>query len=458
MKSIRRRLLLALLVTTGIVWCLMALRFYHDAQREMLGILDAQLAEAAHMLVSLMTSENAVRSGSDDGQLPATAVAALDSRYQKDLAFQIWSVNGHLLARSDSAPATPLGGNRPGFSSGRIEGREWRVFSLVAGTPPLHIVMGEREDLRRAVTRQIATRLALPVLVFLPLLALFIWVSVGRGLQPLKRISTQIAARDPGNLERIDEDGVPREAAALVESLNELFRRLERAFERERRFTADAAHELRTPLAALKTQAEVALQAPSDQVREQALKRVLSGVGRATHLVQQLLTLARFDPEAPRPRGDAVDMTALVREVEAEYTPVAAARGTRLEVDTRGGGTSLPGDATALAVVVRNLVDNAVRYTPTGGHVTVRLRATREAITLNVSDNGPGIAPADRERALERFYRGIGTKTPGSGLGLSIVHRIVAMHGGVMRLEQADVGGLAVHIALPLPDGGPHAA
>lgn len=454
MRSIRRRLVLALLLTTGLVWCLMALRFYHDARHEMLGILDAQLAGAAHLLVSLMNSENAVR-GTGQGLSAATITATLDNRYQKDLAFQIWDSDDHLLARSDSAPATPLGGSKPGFSSSRVDGQEWRVFSLVAGTPPLHVIMGERADLRREVTRQIATRLALPVLVFLPLLALFIWFSVGRGLRPLKRISAQIAAREPDNLEYIEERGVPEEAAPLVQSLNELFRRLERAFERERRFTADAAHELRTPLAALKTQAEVALQAPSDPIREQALERVLSGVDRATHLVQQLLTLARLDPDALRPRGVIADLGAIVREVATEYTVIAAKRRTHLALDLPAQELSLSGDATALAIVIRNLIDNAVRYTPTGGRVVVSVTAEPHALTLSVSDDGPGIAPADRERALERFYRGIGTKVRGSGLGLSIVHRIVTMHDGTLSLGEAGIGGLLVRVTLPRDNDDP---
>jgi len=313
------------------------------------------------------------------------------------------------------------------------------------------VQIAERDDARREIAAGIATNLLVPLLVALAILALFVWFTIGRAIKPLARLGHEVEQLKAHNLGVLALEGAPREVIPLVRSLNALFERVRRLIDNERRFTSDAAHELRTPLEALKTQAQVAKGATDDGARQHALDRVIEGCDRTARLVNQLLTLARLEPDQRRPTESA-DLRALAREVVGELAPFALAKD--VEVEVRGSEEVLvDGHADLLCVLLRNLVDNAMRYSPHGSTVSVDIDRTGDNARLIVCDEGPGIAPDERARIGERFYRVTGTGETGSGLGLSIVQRIVEIHGAQLRFEEgANATGLRVTVEFPAPD------
>jgi len=282
------------------------------------------------------------------------------------------------------------------------------------------VIVGQQHATRYRLAGEIALHLLLPILIGLPLIAIGIWVVVGRALRPVDTVARAVGGLDARHLAPVRIDGpLPAEIAPLVGSLDALVVRLAEALDNERRFTADAAHELRTPLAALRIQAQVACRSVESGARQHALEQVLSGVERMTHLVEQLLTLARLDPDATLPDGVCVDLAEIARSVCSSLAPQALRRDQGLSLDAPDAMPVL-GNHWWLEVLVRNLVDNALRYTPVGGRVTVSVRRTDDAVELMVDDNGPGIPPEAHARVFDRFYR-LPSDSEGSGLGLAIV-------------------------------------
>lgn len=441
--SLRRRLMFLLLSLVTVLWLATAVTSYFDTRHEIDELFDAQLAQAAQLLLAQASHD--IREIGDSGE---------DRReyhkYQQKVAFQIWDEKRNLLLRSAGAPLTPLAGKEAGYSDSRIEGHAWRVFARWDERHEFQIQVGERYAVRDELAGHVALRMLYPLLFALPLLAVLIWLSVGRGLAPLRRVSAEVMARAPQNPEPLEVENVPAEIRPLVQSLNTLFGRVRQAFENERRFTADAAHELRTPLAALKTQAQVALRAADEEQRRLALQQVLQGVDRATHLVEQLLTLARLDPQTALP-AKQLSLRAIATQVLSELAPDALAKGIEIALEDGAEGL-LMGDATALDILVRNLADNAIRYTPRNGRIQVVVREEHGQVVLQVTDSGPGIPPEERSKALQRFYRVLGSGESGSGLGLSIVQRIAELHGAGVLLETPESGvGLRVRVIFPVP-------
>jgi two-component system sensor histidine kinase QseC len=313
---------------------------------------------------------------------------------------------------------------------------------------------------RRELAHEIAEHLLMPMLIALPGLALVLVVAIGISLRPLRRLAEDVATRSPDRLTPISAADVPREILPLVERLNALFGDVERALENERRFTADASHELRTPLAALKAQAQVALGATADAEREHALRQIVAGCDRATHLVAQMLTLARLDADIEHTRQELA-LRPLAEETLADLAGTAIAQGCELtlaEGDARVRG--IPG---LLRVVLGNLVDNALRHGQ-AGHITIAITHGGGRVMLTVADDGNGIPASDRDVVQQRFRRGTSadfsitdppsvapaTRSAGSGLGLSIVRRIVELHDGTLGLADSEGGrGLTVRIDLP---------
>jgi two-component system sensor histidine kinase QseC len=303
---------------------------------------------------------------------------------------------------------------------------------------------------REALARHITLKMLLPTFIVLPVLALLIWFGVGAGLRPLQQLKQEVKQRAANHLEPLAMADVPEEVAPLVNALNELFVRLKSAFEGERRFTADAAHELRTPLAALKIQAQVALRSKDETERNNALENVLHGVDRATRLVAQLLTLARVDPETAVAGFKQVDLHSLAVSVMADVEHLAHAKQIEMLLE-EGQAHQVLGDDAQLALLMRNLLDNAIRYTPVGGSVSVNV-SDINGINLEVRDTGPGIPEAERKQVQQRFYRITGSGEEGSGLGLSIVRRIADLHGARFELSDNDAGqGLLARVIWP-PD------
>ncbi|MEK7438731.1 MAG: ATP-binding protein, partial [Pseudomonadota bacterium] len=270
------------------------------------------------------------------------------------------------------------------------------------------------------------------------------WFNVARGLRPLAALGGLVAGRDAGKLGTLDAGAAPAEVLPLVENLNRLFERVAQLIGKERRFTADASHELRTPLAALKTQAQVALASSSDAERSHALENVITGCDRAAHLVQQLLTLARLDPDELGSKAEVCDLQALAGKSVAELAPYALSK--NIEIDlAEGAAVETMGHAGLIAILLRNLIDNAIRYSPAGGSVHVRAARDGQAATLTVIDQGPGIPADERDKVGQRFYRVLGSEEYGSGLGLSIVKRIAELHDASLSLEDGPQGkGLSV--------------
>lgn len=304
------------------------------------------------------------------------------------------------------------------------------------------------EHLRHEIAEHFVEALSMPLLFGLPLLGGWLWFATWRGLKPLDAVAAEIAQRDPERLDPVQPAAAPKEVRPLLDALNALFARVDAAMEKERAFTADAAHELRTPLAAISTQAQVAARARDAAERDHALAQLSASARRASHLVEQLLTLARLDPAA-RPAMSAVRLDRLAAEVCADHGAAALEKNIALELDAPQP-VGIEGNEAMLRILLRNLVDNAVRYTPAGGKVGVGVTAREGAARLTVSDSGPGIPAEKRAEALRRWHRLAGQEIEGSGLGLSIVARIAELHGATLELVDG-IGrpGLAVRVTFP---------
>ncbi|MBE0620986.1 MAG: sensor histidine kinase N-terminal domain-containing protein [Burkholderiales bacterium] len=436
--SLRQHLLLTLLGSIAVVWLATAVFSYFDARHELDELLDAHLAQSVALLLA--------QTGHEPEEIDTEHMAQLHKR-ARSVAIQMWERGEILRLHSVSAPAERLSPRDEGFSDALIKGERWRVFSAWDAERRYLVQVGERYKTRDEIAASLAKNLLLPLLFALPLLGLLVWLNVARALRPLAALGRQVAGRDPGNLGTLDAGEIPAEVVPLVENLNRLFERVAQLIENERRFTADASHELRTPLAALKTQAQVALASTNDAERRRALDNVIAGCERAAHLVQQLLTLARLDPDQPGNPVEACDLRALASAAVAELAPYALSKDVEIEL-ADGAPVETTGHPGLLAVLLRNLIDNAIRYSPAGGSVHVRAARDGQAATLMVTDRGPGIPADEREKVGRRFYRVLGTEEYGSGLGLSIVKRIAELHGASVSLSEGEQGrGLSVTVA-----------
>ncbi|MBS1130373.1 MAG: ATP-binding region, ATPase-like:Histidine kinase, region:Histidine kinase N-terminal [Proteobacteria bacterium] len=426
--SLRRRLLGLLLGGVAAAWLVTMVFSYIDAHHEVDELFDAQLAQAAQTLLAL--------AGHDEGD-DISDLGDAAHKYQRRLRCQIWRADGKLLMRSNNAPQTPLT-TAIGFSETRGEEGHWRHFSQWNEDHSLQVQVSENHHIRDELIGHIAWRLLFPALFGLPLIGLWVWLATRHGFASLDGIARQIASRDPQQLQPVHPAAAPEEIRTLLESLNGLFQRVEHTLESERRFTADAAHELRTPLAALHAQLQVAQRARDEDERNRSLSQLQSGLTRAVHLVDQMLQLARLDPESSLPDPQAVDLATLAESVCADLGPQILAK--NLDFDLEAPPEALvTGQAEWLRVLIRNLVDNAVRYTPEGGQVRVAIRLNGNTIDLSVSDSGPGIPVEERESVLRRFHRLNQGSQPGSGLGLAIVARIAELHGATLCLDTTPI-------------------
>ena len=437
--SLRRRLLGLLLGGVAAAWLVTMVFSYIDAHHEVDELFDAQLSQAAQTLLALASH--------DEGEY-IEDLGDLSHKYQRRLRFQIWRADGKLLMRSNNAPETPLTA-ADGFSETHDENGHWQHFSLWNSEHKLQVQVSENHHIRDELIGQISWRLLLPALFGLPLIGLWVWLATRHGLSSLDSIAQQIASRAPHQLHPVNPASAPEEIRTMIEALNGLFQRVDTALEAERSFTADAAHELRTPLAALQTQLQVALRARDDAERDRSLGQLQSGLSRASHLVDQMLQLARLDPESDLPDRQAVDLARLAESVCADLGPQILAKNLDFEL-LADEGCSVPGQAEWLRVLLRNLVDNAIRYTPEDGQVRVSIKQQNGRCQISISDSGPGIPADQRATALRRFHRLNQCSLPGSGLGLAIVARIAELHGA--HLELAEVAlppGLAVTVWWP---------
>ncbi len=468
--SIRRRLIITLLLVVAASWLITALIIYRDAHHEIEELFDAQLAQSARVLLAMSTHELAEQQAfqNHDGKIgtiePAlipyadettTNFTSSGHEYEHKLALQIWTTDNQLALHTSNAPDQPLSDQLFGFSNKMIGKELWRVFSLTEEGTGLRIQVAQSMAIRDELINAISGRLLTPVLLSLPLLALFIWYGISHAMRPLVQLARNVSNLEPDQLSPLPLEEIPDESRPLVESLNQLFAQLQYTFDNERRFTADAAHELRTPLAALKIQAQVALGAADNTSRQHALQRIIQGVDRATHLVEQLLTLARLDPEDTLKDTSILSLSNTSRETLAELAADAQKKNIELALDADCDGL-LDGNQNAIYILLRNLIDNAIRYTPESGSVCVKIHCDNSAknrVLLSISDSGPGIPPEQRSKVMERFYRGDTGQATGSGLGMSIVQRIAERHNALIKLEASRLGGLKVSIQFPAASG-----
>ena len=429
--SLRRRLLILLFGGIAACWTATLVWSYFDAHHEIDELFDAQLAQTAQAL--LAQRHQLRRPGDDDEEDDADSDHSplIAHPYQSRVIFQIWHAD-QLLLRSPQAPTTPLA-VIDGFSEGSDGHGRWRYYSQWDAQHRHRVQVAEDQHDRHQLIATIVLRLALPALVILPLLGAWVWLAIRRGLQPLDAVAAEIATRAPDRLTPLSPARAPTEIRPLTEAINTLFARVEETIANERRFTADAAHELRTPLAALAAQAQVAAQARNDEERRHAMEQLATSLRRTTRLADQMLTLARLDHDGA-PNEAQVRLDVLAEEICAFHGPLAIEKQITLELIA--SPVSVSGDADMLGVLVRNLVDNALRYTPGGGHVTV----TVDDGGLSVEDSGPGIPPEERSRVFDRFHRLAGQDCEGSGLGLSIVLRIAERHDAQVLLATGDSG------------------
>ncbi|HVG52867.1 MAG TPA: ATP-binding protein [Vicinamibacterales bacterium] len=441
-RSVRRQLLVLLLTAVSVAWIAAATVSFRDARHDVAEVLDAHLAQTASLI-------SVQRDGDDDDDEVDTEHAPVLHRYSRRVMFQVWKNGMTLGLHSQHAPDTPLSRVRDGFSDTTIGGAGWRVFSTWDAQNRVLVQVAEQNYERDELATAVARNFLVPLAITLPILGLMIWAAVGRATESLTHVNQQVASRAADNLTPLDVADAPSEIGALVTNLNQLFGRVQGLIEQERRFTADAAHELRTPLAGIRAQAQVARGATDDAERARALDGMMAGCDRATHAVEQMLTLARLAPEAVSFQPTAVELGAVLKATIGELAPFALAKHMDIELnDGRGGFVS--GDAGLLAILFRNVIDNAIRYSAAGTKVDVGMEITASDVRVTVRDAGRGVPAEQRANVGRRFYRAPGTQAPGSGLGLSIVQRILDLHRGTIRLDTPATNiGLQVTIALP---------
>lgn len=428
MKSIRIRLLAWLMGSVTVVALAGAWGVYRSALVDADQLFDYQLRQLALSL-------------RDQGV--AQALPGPDESY--DVVVQIWNEDGVQVYLSHPYSDLPARATL-GFADVRTDSGDWRVFSMQLRGRTIQVA--QPMSVRRDLARSHALRTLTPVLVLVPLLAVAVWLGVERALRPISGVAREVRARDPASLAPLPEERLPEEVLPLVQALNDLLRRLSIALGAQRAFVADAAHELRSPLTALGLQIQLLDRARDPQSRAEAAAKLAAGVERAARLVDQLLTLARSEPEAAERPGSPVRLDGAARQALSDVASLASARGVDLGL-TDAEQAIVEGDAEALGVLIRNLADNAVRYTPCGGRVDVSVRRREGEAVLQVADTGPGIPAAERERVLARFYRMPGGDEGGSGLGLAIVKAIAQRHGGRIELGDAPGGGLLARVVLP---------
>ena len=358
---------------------------------------------------------------------------------------QIWDVFG---ARTYvSRPGLPMINQTVlGYADLDLRGQPWRAYGLQ--TPDGVIQIAQPARVREALARAAAERVVIPLILLLPIMIGAVAWIVRRGLNPLRFVAAEVQRRDARSLAPLGVAKLPREIAPLVSELNRLLERLQQSFSAQRAFISDAAHELRSPLTALRLQLQLLDRAPDEAERVEARMRLGSAVERAIHLVEQLLTLARNEPQEAAMDFEKVDLSAAAAEGIKDTHDLALARNIDLGLDA-AAGLYIQGNREALRTLARNLVDNAVRYTAPGGTVQVRCRSLGKEAVLEVGDSGPGIAARDRERVFDRFYRRAAAPEDGTGLGLAIVKAIADRHGARIDLGESPGGGLLVAVSFP---------
>lgn len=438
MTSIRTRLFFILMITTGIVWTSAVAWIYLNTRAEVERVLDARLTEAARMVSSLIASQEIDPRRA--AQLPAGA-AILRTSYERQLSCQIWALDGTLVGRSDAAPSSPLTQGTSGFSETSIDGELWRVYAIENKDLGMRVLVGDSLRVRDRLVGDVIKGLLLPASLIIPLLAGLIWLSVRKGLAPLNRMAAALGQRDASELGPLPDAGAPSEIRPVINSLNGLFGRVSAAREHERNFTAFAAHELRTPIAGLKTQAQVALGSDDSTIRRNALQQIVIGVDRTSRLVRQLTDITAAEAgEALSQHGETNvgHSLSLLADELAPHMP----RGVRVSLNECLYGFCPKIEPCLFMLAARNLLENALLHSPPSGVVRCWARLDGGGVSIVFDDDGPGIPEDELPKVRERFFRGRNKTPVGSGLGLAIVDLVLSRAGGSLRLSNRPEGGL----------------
>lgn len=440
---------------------------YATIQHETQELFDAQLARSARLILSLVqadrsrielsgiqrfldqnkliSDDNSELSAVNDGEeeLPNGHI------YETKLGFQIWDDAGNLILKSTNLPVTDISAEQSGFSDNHFSNYDWRIFSLTSIDGKYRCVTAERIDVRNELIEDVSEGLLELFIVLVPVLSITMWFAISQGLAPLQRLTTQIKSRSADKLNPITSTDTPAEIQTITEALNQLLSRLKSTLAREKRITSDAAHELRTPLSAVKLHAELARKADNASDRITAIDQVMRGIDRTTHLVNQLLALARLEPEEFSQKLKQIDIGNILVEETALQAPIAEDKHLELSI-TDNDHVIARVDETSLRLLIRNLLSNAISYTPIGGIICLSLINDEKKFRLIVEDNGPGIPEDERGRVLERFYRLQNHQETGCGIGLSIVAQVVELHHATLSMDTAEKGsGLRVVATFP---------
>ena len=419
--TLARRLLVVLLVAVPVMWAVAVGAAYSRSRQEINELFDTQQIHVARFVLAMLPMDF------DEPRWLAAAQGALGAAELRDLSLAIWSDDGRRILADAEGEALPFRAGASGFVDLRLDGKQWRVYYLHPADSRFSVAVGQSAYERQEVLAGLLTGQLLPWALMLPVLLVAMTIAVRHVLKPVRRVAHEIEHRRADDLRAVTVDNPPAELRPLLAAMNRLFARIGESLEHERRLTADAAHELRTPLAALRAQWEAAGVAADDTTRAEAFRQVGRGIDRLGRLVDQLLALAAIENRAATAFTHLVRWQTVVEQALSDCMPLIEQTGNDVEVKWPSSGRALPivGDEALLALMVRNLIDNALRYAPPGTDVVVRFGVDE----LVVEDSGPGLDPAMRERLGDRFHRPPGQSQPGSGLGVSIVMRVAALHG-----------------------------
>lgn len=430
MRSIRSFLILGIVATLTLFNFVAAFRGYQSSMLEAERLFDNQLLDYSQLILDL-----------DVGRVGP------DFRIGSNLAFQLWQ-DERLLFASRGMPSSPVSSGEAGFGFANFDGYRWRIYTRREESSGRWLVVAERTDLRYVLAENVVLESLTPILLGIPVVALVIWYIVSRGLAPLQQLSADLREKKAQDLQPLHYTHTPAELGQVLQSMNGFIQRLREALEREQRFSADAAHELRTPISALKIQLHNL--AREVDTGSESWQQLQQGVERMQHLVEQLLSLYRSTPERFAAECTELDLLALVQDVVARFYPIIESRGQNLELD--GESAFIRGERFALDTMLANLLSNASKYTPAGGHIQLRLERMPGQVCLVVEDDGPGIAPDERQRVFARFYRSPAAHddAPGCGLGLTIVQHVASLHQATVEVVDSSLGrGAAFRVCFP---------
>lgn len=448
-RSIKYFLLISLLLSITIASTINGVGNYLLDEKVVQPYLDSQLIRLSAVIQILSHS---AKSDIETKNAIINYLRAYQPITHQKFIFKAWDQSGNLIVDSQTTAIEKqaLRSAMLGFSDRKIGQDTWRLYAAYDKKYGVHVVIGELYNIRRQLADDIARNNAYILLITYPIFGILVWLMIDYALASITRVANAISSRASTYLEPVSMVDIPKEIKPLVGELNQLFVRLKLAFERNKRFAADAAHELRTPLAALKTNLQVALKSSQESERQLAFQKVLESVDRSSHVVAQLLTLSRLGEEEGLSDIKPFNLHTLATEIIAYLAPNAIDKNVELELLPPPQSSIILGNEVSVGILIRNIVDNAIRYTPEDGSVQIEILSQPETLVFRVIDTGTGIPVELRERIFERFYRILGTNTSGSGLGLAIVSQIAKLHHAHITLSTPKSGiGLQFDVAFP---------